>query len=138
MGYSRLSVARQLREPVAAAAHHLRESGLIRVAQAECNYCHDPGQPFSCHEPGLSCDEVEFGCGWEITFVCPWPEQFSCYQQFGCSAPFGGCSATTDQFRCPAYDGETELGFHCDETKGVFSCPAPRYSEDMPPQPGGI
>ncbi|HCU35931.1 MAG TPA: hypothetical protein DGT21_10920 [Armatimonadetes bacterium] len=358
-----------------AAAHHLRESGLIRVAQAECNYCHDPGQPFSCHEadqPPFGCDEVDFGCGWETTFVCPWPEKFSCYQQFacppvynrftcfnsfdalcpypqyftchgglkgkgylcpstsefyefnypvchqghecdmgerhlfgggdcfvgsftcsdafpcdaevlfgciedpptggshsfvcgttpetsfqcdrgrdgnnslydfacsgwpkagvqdsfacrgksfncagnhaflctgdnvfnceaatfvctaggnqcnipgtggysaddpgdfhcqsgpiqtgnnssfsclhdfrcvtsddfvcgpyvkfGCSAPFGGCSATTDQFRCPAYDETTELGFHCVETEGVFSCPAPRYSEDVPPQPGG-
>ncbi len=86
MGYSRLSVVRELREPVAAAAHHLRESGLIRVAEAECDLC-APEQLFECHdgaEPEFSCTAYEFICQWQGAFTCSLGSLFDCETQFEC------------------------------------------------------
>jgi hypothetical protein len=120
-----------------AIAHHLRDSGVIGVADAatysaDCPSGHDlpdgPGPPQVCtNQPGHDCPGMftcppaqNFGCRFETgAFRCVWGGKFNC--QWG--APF---SCLTD-FTCPPWV-EGKAWFYCfPEGLGtpVFNCAFP-------------
>ncbi len=132
---SRVGEMRGMERIAASTARHLRESGVIGVAYADCQEC-KPAANYTCHAgttPTFS------GCTYGAGFRCEWEENFfctvtggdapvfDCDKEFGCPPWVGGqawfdCSAQfqctyREQFNC----GGSHAGYLCPDDKRFYT-----------------
>ncbi len=112
----------------AVAAHHLRESGLIRLAQAACTYCR-PADQYECNQStqpaftGCGTNTYDFQCQWMDNFYCDFVEpKFDCLTTYSCPPTVAGFTCLRE-FACkgefPEYD---HVCFYDPGGDGRFTC----------------
>ena len=111
-----------------AAAHHLRESGLIRVARADCTYC-PPADEYTCNQStqpafaGCGTNSYDFECQWLDNFHCVFDEeQFDCLTTYSCPPTVAGFTCFKE-FACRGEFPEQDyICFYDPSGGGQFTC----------------